>query len=197
MIVYLLVNQINGKSYVGQTQYAMLTRRWRPSLSTNSANSHLKAAISKYGGQSFTRTILAHASCQTELDLLEKFFITIFQTCNPRYGYNQQAGGLTGVGRHSQESIRRISEANKRHWGKKSREEMVVYAENARLRWDMWPEEKKRQWTETCRARWWGRSKEPRSDYRTCPKEQAWTKAYRSGLEQRTSWLERRSAEKP
>src|SRR4051794_38901857 len=99
VIVYLLVNQVSGKGYVGQTKQHTLAKRWRPSLSSNSANPHLRASIAKYGPESFTRIVLAHARCQEELDLLEKFFITIFQTCNPRHGYNQQTGGLTGVGR--------------------------------------------------------------------------------------------------
>jgi group I intron endonuclease len=161
VIVYLLANQVNGKSYVGQTRNHTLARRWNRSLK-NSANAHLAAAITKYGPKSFKRTILAHASCQEELDLLEKFFIAIFQTCDPRFGYNQQTGGLIGPGRHSKETIQRITDSNKRYWEKKTQEEMVKLAENARLRWDMWPKERKQKWADVCRERWWGRSQEDR-----------------------------------
>ena len=159
-ILYAIVSQ-SGKMYIGQTSRFPLSKRWGPRL-TNSPNPHLRAAVNKYGAGSFTRTVLAYASCQQEADLLEKYFILIFQSCNPRYGYNQMAGGLSGVGRHSQDTVRRIREANRRHWEKKSPEAMVVLRENARLRWDILPEEKKRQWAEACQARWWNRSEEDR-----------------------------------
>ena len=162
MIVYLLLNQLNGKGYVGQHRGYKLSKRWNSNLNNTKTNAHLQAAVRKYGPDSFTRTVLAHASCQGELDLLEKFFITIFQTCNPRHGYNLQTGGLTGAGRHSAETIQRIREANKRHWEKKKPEELILLAENARLRWDLWSDERKRRWAEDCRQRWWTRTPEDR-----------------------------------
>jgi group I intron endonuclease len=162
MIVYALTNQRNHKIYIGQTKHCNLTRRWSPSLA-NSRNPHLKAAIDKHGAKAFRREVLASTLVQQEADLLEKFYIAAYQTTNPRFGYNLQFGGLKGTGRHTQETIQRIREGNKRHWQTKSREFMIQYAENARLRWDMWPEERKQEWAETCRARWWGRSEEERT----------------------------------
>jgi|SRR5579863_6283232 len=164
MLVYMLHNQINGKVYVGQTRQPSLTRRWSRSLN-NCRNSHLAAAVAKYGAHSFKRTVLAHASCQQELDLLEQFFILIFHATNGRFGYNHQAGGFVG-GKHSPETIRRISESNKRHWVDRTPEQMILYSENARLRWDMWPEERKRQWREASISRWNSRSQEERERIR-------------------------------
>jgi uncharacterized protein YndB with AHSA1/START domain len=155
------MNRLNSKSYIGQTSRYPLSKRWCRRL-TNSPNPHLRAAVNKYGPQAFTRTVLAHASCHQEADLLEKFFILIYQSTDRRFGYNLQSGGLSGVGRHSQDTVQRIRESNRRHWEKKSPDAMLLHAENARLRWDMWPEEKKRQWAETCQARWWNRSEEDR-----------------------------------
>lgn len=164
VIVYQILNRVNGKSYIGQTRYHTLSRRWSPSLK-KLPNPHLAAAVKKYGPTSFNRTILAHASCQQEMDALEKFFILIYQTTDRRFGYNQQPGGLIG-GTHSPETIRRISESNKRHWASKTPEQMLLHSENSRLWWDMWPEERKQQWVEATRARWIGRSQEERDRIR-------------------------------
>lgn len=164
VIVYLLENQVNKKCYVGQTRYHTLSRRWSPSLK-KSPNPHFAVAIRKYGPKAFTRTILAHASCQAELDTLERFFILIYQTTDRRFGYNQQPGGLVG-GKHSPETIHRIRESNKRRWVNRTPEQMLLYSENARLRWDMWPKERKEQWIEASRERWRNRSPEERKRIR-------------------------------
>lgn len=132
VIVYLLLNQVNGKGYVGQHKGDTLSKRWNSNLNNCKTNTHLQAAIKKYGPKSFTRTVLAHASCQEELDLLEKFHITIFQTCDPRYGYNLQTGGLRGTGRHLPETRQRIGEAVRRRWKGKTPAEMARHAEMAR-----------------------------------------------------------------
>lgn len=92
VIVYLLVNQVSGKCYVGQTRYHTLSQRWSPSLK-KAPNAHLAAAIRKYGPQAFKQTIVAHASCQEELNLMERFWIAFFQSADRRYGYNKTFGG--------------------------------------------------------------------------------------------------------
>lgn len=162
MIVYLLLNRVNRKAYVGQHRGCVLTKRWNGHLNNVKANRHLTGAIRKHGAESFTRTVLAYASCQDELDLLEKFFIQMYQSTNPRFGYNQQTGGLTGTGRHSKATIRQIREANRRHWEQKKPEERVQYSLNAWLRWDTLPEDKKDLWAEECRRRYWRRPQEER-----------------------------------
>jgi group I intron endonuclease len=116
MIVYLLTNQVNGKSYVGQHHGHDLTKRWK----SGRYNSYLTAAIKKYGPESFEKRILSYASCQEELDLLEQFWIQTFQTCNRKFGYNIQKGGLEWRGRHTKATKRHISEAMKELWQKKT-----------------------------------------------------------------------------
>ena len=134
MIVYLLLNQVNLKCYVGQHKGNTLTKRWNRTLN-NAGNQHLTAAIRKYGSDKFKRIVLAHASCQDEVDLLEQFWIAALQTYNPAYGYNQQLGGLKGAARHTSETKQRIAESVRKAWRRKSTAEKAHHRLLARLQW--------------------------------------------------------------
>lgn len=116
MIVYLLLNQVNGKGYVGQHNGYDLSKRWNKYFSNYGTNCHLSAAIRKYSAAVFSRHILCYCSCQQELDLLEQYWIAILQTQNPKFGYNMMGGGKLWRGRHDKETRRRIKEALRRYW---------------------------------------------------------------------------------
>lgn len=134
MIVYCLVNKRNGKRYVGQTRHHDLSRRWSAGL-RNSPNPHLRNAIVKYGAQAFRREILAQTLTQTEADLLERFFIFIFQSTDRHFGYNMMTGGRQGPGRHIQEVRERIRESCRKWWQRKSSAEMKRHAAISRMLW--------------------------------------------------------------
>lgn len=112
MIVYQITNEVNGKCYIGQHYGFDLKKRWKQHLTKS--NTHLHAAIKKYGPKVFSRKILAHASCQEELDLLEQFYIQIYQSTSPKYGYNLMSGGLGAP--LPEESRKKIAEARRRYW---------------------------------------------------------------------------------
>jgi len=135
MLVYLLENAVNGKGYVGQHQGYDLSKRWNPRLTNCPSNPHLQASIKKYGPQVFRRKVLAYASCQQELDLLERYFILIYQTTDRRFGYNMQWGGRLWHGGHTQETRKKIGETQKRTWEGKSPEQKTRRSEVARLVW--------------------------------------------------------------
>ena len=124
-IVYSIVNQVNFKAYIGQHHGYDLNKRWNRTLSNCKNNSHLKAAITKYGYQAFQRHILTYASCQQEADLLEQFFILICQSTNPEFGYNQLAGGIIWRGSHTPKTKQKLSEAMKQVWLIRSRQEQA------------------------------------------------------------------------
>lgn len=114
VLVYLLRNEINGKVYVGQTRFLRLSKRWSPTLS-HSTNLHLRAAIQKYGPQSFSRQILAECSTQAELDELERAWIALLNSADPTCGYNQALGGRHGS--HLSEEVRaRIAKSVRAVW---------------------------------------------------------------------------------
>ena len=93
MLVYMLENRINQKVYIGQTRHYRLSKRWNSRPCVHKANPHLASAIRKYGADNFSRKILCYASCHEELNLLERFWIAVFQSTDRRYGYNKTAGG--------------------------------------------------------------------------------------------------------
>jgi group I intron endonuclease len=117
MIVYLLLNNVNQKAYIGQHYGFTLAKRWNRQLSNAKVNGHLSNAIQKYGPASFSTKILCHASCQQELDLLEQFFIAAYKSTNPRHGYNQQSGGRKWRGQYTKELRQVISEATRKACG--------------------------------------------------------------------------------
>jgi len=134
MLVYLLTNTHNGKHYVGQTKFPVLSKRWCSSLS-NSPNPHLANSIAKYGPEAFDRQILAYASSQEELDLLEQFYIALLRTTDRKYGYNLMAGGRQGPGRHIESVKERIAEGSRRMWARKSPKDRWEFQLATKLRW--------------------------------------------------------------
>ncbi len=137
MIVYALVNEVNGKSYVGQHHGNEVETRWNPSLLRSCPyNPHLVRAVKKYGAAAFRSTILAHASCQQELDLLEQFHILIRQATNPRFGYNTLPGGVLWRGKPSIEMRQKLRLSNWLVWHgmSKARRERHIKAASAHWR---------------------------------------------------------------
>jgi group I intron endonuclease len=148
MLVYLLLNRVNGKAYIGQHTGFQLEKRWNKTLSSrHKANFHLASAIEKYGAKKFSRTILCYASCQQELDLLEQFWIAVYRSTDRRFGYNQQSGGRRWRGPYTKELRRLISEATRKAWARKSEKEKWEFAFATKIRWLMMTESQRKQIT--------------------------------------------------
>ena len=85
-IVYKTTNNINKKIYIGQT--------------TNPADKSyigsgvvMMRAIKKYGKDNFTRETLIECSSLEELNEKERYYIKLFDSQNPKIGYNVDNGG--------------------------------------------------------------------------------------------------------
>lgn len=153
MIVYLLLNRVNGKAYIGQTQHYNLSKRWNRLLNNVKVNSHLTAAIKKYGPASFQRKILCFASCQEELDLLEQFWIAVYKATDARFGYNQQLGGRKWCGHYTKKLRQLISEATQKAWARKSSKERWEFAFATKILWLMRTERQRQRITAPMRNR--------------------------------------------
>jgi len=102
-IIYLTVNQINGKIYIGQTSIDK-------SSYIGSGKAMLRA-IKKYGKRNFTRSILiSDIASIKELNFWEDFYIKLFDSRNPKIGYNIRPGGTNSKFKHTPESILKIKE---------------------------------------------------------------------------------------
>lgn len=87
--IYKLTNTAdNGKSYIGQTTNTKM--RWNK---CQYRGIRIKAAIEKFGWNSFTHEVLAVTDDSDVADKLEIGFIAGFKTQNPDFGYNTQHGG--------------------------------------------------------------------------------------------------------
>jgi hypothetical protein len=97
-VIYKIINKINNKIYIGQTiQEGGFDVRYHGNLERNTHNKHLKMSIHKYGIENFeVIKVLDIAFSQEELDIREDLYIKIYNTTNPKYGYNNREGGRQG-----------------------------------------------------------------------------------------------------
>lgn len=126
--IYKITNLINKKIYIGQRKYDKSEKRYF------GGGILIKKAIKKYGKENFKKEILVEYETQKEADLLEKYYITLFDARNPKIGYNISKGGKFGgnfkglhhteeskikIGKkvkgyhHTEETKKKLSELNK------------------------------------------------------------------------------------
>jgi hypothetical protein len=95
MIIYRVLNTINGKSYIGLTTLSLPERKHKHWLNSRNPDKSKKQAIylaiNKYGWDNFEWQELCSALTKEDLIFLEKQFITEFDSYN--IGYNNTLGG--------------------------------------------------------------------------------------------------------
>ena len=87
MVIYKIVNNLNGMPYIGQTTKTVAERVQRHI----NGRSKIGKAIRKYGKENFTIEVIDHATNQQELDELERYWIAFFNA--RENGYNTLLGG--------------------------------------------------------------------------------------------------------
>lgn len=93
--VYVHINKINGKKYVGLTSKKP-SHRWGKDGKNYKNTKHFFAAINKYGWDNFIHIVLEQNLTKTEASNLEIILIAVWKTTNQNYGYNFQIGGYYG-----------------------------------------------------------------------------------------------------
>lgn len=93
--IYVHTNIVNGKKYIGQTKAEDLTRRWTGGNGYRETP-HFNRAIKKYGWSGFTHEIIETGLTKEEADKKEIFYIALYKTTDPKYGYNICYGGHHG-----------------------------------------------------------------------------------------------------
>ena len=95
MIIYIVINKINKKVYVGQTINSLPNRKKSHyyEMRTNRDNNHFHNALRKYGKNQFNWFILKKCENLEELDVWEKFYIKVLNSQNKKYGHNLTDGG--------------------------------------------------------------------------------------------------------
>ena len=133
--VYMHVNKVNDKKYIGITGRAP-EQRWKENGEGYKRNPVFYGAIQKYGWDGFDHIIVEdhltfEEATKKEVELIDKHKTNCFKYHNPSYGYNMTDGGEGNSGRPlseatkqklrdahigktlSDEARRKISEANK------------------------------------------------------------------------------------
>ena len=73
--IYVHVNKVNGKIYIGQTKSENLNRRWNTDGSGYKTNTHFWNAIQKYGWDNFNHVVLIEDLSLEEANLIEEELI--------------------------------------------------------------------------------------------------------------------------
>lgn len=81
----------NGKRYVGMTKRTV-ERRW------NNGNGYkacplVDRAIEKYGWENVKHEVLQTAKTQRDAEVAERYYIALYSTTDPKFGYNVLEGG--------------------------------------------------------------------------------------------------------
>lgn len=108
--VYITINMINGKMYIGQHRCKYEEQFTDGYLGSGTI---IRNAIKKYGKENFKRIILEYADNQEDLNALERKYVDESIICNENF-YNLVIGGGAPLGmKHSDETRNKISEALK------------------------------------------------------------------------------------
>lgn len=110
MLIYMFINKVNGKKYVGLTSRS-LEERTAEHLRHDATLFDKK--LREYGITNFDLIVLDVADTLEELNEKEKYYIKLFKTLVPN-GYNLcEGGGVTKGYKHREESKQKMSESRK------------------------------------------------------------------------------------
>jgi|SRR5208337_2992679 len=133
MFIYLIVNHITGKYYVGQHKGNNLKKYLQDKFSrakTYAGSSHLFNSMRKHPKKAWSiHALLSDVQTRPELDAYEKDFISFLRSQDPEYGYNICRGGEGFTGPHSDKTRQKMSIT---HFGRKKSPEAIVKSALAR-----------------------------------------------------------------
>lgn len=152
MEVYVILNSVNGKKYIGQTVRTS-SQRLREHLSDASNGSHfaLHKDMRKAGKDAFSLVAIVRSPFKDEIDRAERWLIAEFNTLDSQYGYNMTKGGSAWrkslrslEGRKHPPNCEHCRKSSVAHRGLvRSQETRDKMSHAAQLRWT--PEERQKQ----------------------------------------------------
>ena len=117
-IIYKITNTLNGKSYIGFTIHSV-EERWKKHCmdAHRGGECHFHRAIRKYDKENFEIQIMYEGENENwTLEVVEPFFISLYNTMNE--GYNSTIGGRGLLGyNHTEETKQKISNSQKGEFG--------------------------------------------------------------------------------
>lgn len=119
-LIYMHVNKINGKFYIGQTCNPY--ERWGRNGKKYQEDPYFWAAIQKYGWNNFYHYIIETNLTQDQANERESYYISILQAQNKNIGYNIAAGGKMRAGElwkdisYREKTINSFRKARQKTW---------------------------------------------------------------------------------
>jgi group I intron endonuclease len=113
--IYVIINTVNQKRYIGNSANIQVRWNYHKSHLARGAheNDHFQKAYNKYGVEKFEYCIIQE--CENDpyiLDEFEKYYIAMYQTRNPQFGYNKTGGGR-GCYAPAEESLKKMRSPRK------------------------------------------------------------------------------------
>lgn len=109
--IYKIINCINGKVYIGQSNNINNRFSNHKSNIKKYFNYPLYNAFRKYGIENFEFTIIEHINNVNDLDTKELYWINHYKSNNRKYGYNIRLTCKTNRGLiHSKKTRKKLSE---------------------------------------------------------------------------------------
>lgn len=108
--VYVHINKINGKLYIGQTSEDDLSRRFGKNGQYYHNSSYFYHAIQKYGWDNFEHILLIDNLDLEMANIIEEELIKKYKSNDHHFGYNLKSGGHNS--NHSQRTKDKISKAH-------------------------------------------------------------------------------------
>ena len=105
--VYVHINKINDKRYVGQTNN--IERRWRSNGVDYKNSLYFYNAIQKYGWNNFEHIILKDNLTKEEADKWEKYYIDFYHSRYNENGYNIREGGNRQLSEETRQKLSQIA----------------------------------------------------------------------------------------
>ena len=123
--IYIVINDINHKVYIGQTSTS-LKRRWREHTHTDINNgTHFHNALLKYGVDKFHMYLLEECTID-KLNEREVYYISIFNSYKD--GYNMTPGGAGVPGyKHTDEDKIKMAQASRQFWSSLSNKDRQLF----------------------------------------------------------------------
>lgn len=101
----------NGKKYVGITGKPP-AQRWKRGKNYRN-NIYMTRAVEKYGWDNIDHEIIESELSQSDAEAKERELISLYKSNTPEHGYNITSGGEC-IGKHSIETLRKLSEIKRR-----------------------------------------------------------------------------------
>lgn len=124
--IYMIVNKVNGKTYVGQ--HKSMNFCYQDNYIGSGKN--IKRAFKKYGIENFEKLLVQYVETKEEADKQEIFWIAHYKEKGmAQYNITNGGEGVVGL-KHSEESRRKMSKSQKEYYLSLTEEERKIKCGN-------------------------------------------------------------------